>query len=49
MFFSHNYFKNQIDSYHPLPLENILTLHNVIILIKSALNKDQNQYTIINS
>ena len=49
MFFRIIISKIKIDSYHSLPLEKILTLHNVIILIKSALNKDQNQYTIINS
>ena len=36
--------KSKIDSYDSLPLEKILVLHNVIILIKSVLNKDQNPY-----
>ena len=44
MFFSHNYAKIKIDLDDPLPLENTLTLHNVIILIKSVFNKDQNHY-----
>ena len=37
MFFSHNYGRIKIDSYDSLSLEKTLTLHNVIILIKSAL------------
>ena len=32
------------DSYDSLPLEKTLTLHNVIILIKSLVNKNQNHY-----
>ena len=40
--FSH-YFPN-INSYDSLRTEKILTLHNVIILIKSVLNKDKNHY-----
>ena len=39
-----NYTKMKVDSYDSLPLEKILTLHNVIILVKSVLNKYQNQY-----
>ena len=39
-----NYTKMKVDSYDSLPLEKIPTLHNVIILIKSVLNKYQNQY-----
>ena len=42
--FSHYYAKLKVDSYDSLPIEKTLTLHNVIILIKSVLNKDQNQY-----
>ena len=33
--------KIKVYSYDSLPLEKILTLHNVIILFKSFLNKDQ--------
>ena len=33
-----------LDSHDSLPLEKILTLHNVIILIKSVLNKNQNHH-----
>ena len=40
--FSHYFAKSKIDSYNFWPIEKILTLHNVIILIKSVLNKDKN-------
>ena len=42
--FSHYFAKIKIDSYDSLPIEKILTLHNVIILIKSVLSKDKNHY-----
>ena len=42
--FSHNYARIKVDSYDSLPSEKPLTLYNVIILIKSVLNKDQNHY-----
>ena len=44
MFFSHFYAKIKVDSYDFLPIEKTLILHNVIILVKSVLNKDQNRY-----
>ena len=44
MIFFNNYAKIKIDSYDSLPLEKTLTLHNVIILIKSVFNKNQNHY-----
>ena len=44
MFHSHYYVKIKVDSYDFLPIEKTLTLHNVIILIKSILNKDKNHY-----
>ena len=34
--------KNKADSYDSLPIENTLTLYNVIILIKLVLNIDKN-------
>ena len=34
----------RIESYNSLPIEKILTFHNVIILIKSVVNKDTNYY-----
>ena len=40
--FFYNYARIQIDSHDSLPLEKTLTLHNVIILIKSVFNKNQN-------
>ena len=42
--FSHYYAKFKVDSYDSLLIEKILTLQNVIILIKSFLNKDKNHY-----
>ena len=42
--FSHYNMKISVGSYYSLPLEKTLTLHNVITLIKSVLNKDQNHY-----
>ena len=40
--FFHYFAKIKINSYDSLPLEKRLTLNNVIILIKSVLNKDKN-------
>ena len=42
--FFFKYGKIKIDLYDSLPLEKKLTLHNVIILIKSVFNKEQNHY-----
>ena len=39
--FSHYFAKIKVDSYDSLPIEKTLTLHNVIILSKSVLNKDK--------
>ena len=39
--FSHYFSKNKVDSYDSLPIEKGLNLLNVIILIKSVLNKDK--------
>ena len=44
VFFFHYYAKIKVDSYDSLLIEQIFALHNVIIPIKSVLNKDQNQY-----
>ena len=41
---SHYFAKIKVDSYESLPIEKTLTLHNVIIHIKSVLNKDKNYY-----
>ena len=40
----HNFARSKFDSYDSLSLEEIQTFHNVIILIKSVLNKVQNHY-----
>ena len=42
--FSHYFAKIKVDSYDPLPLEKTLTLHKVVKIIKSVLNKDKNHY-----
>ena len=42
--FSHSFAKIKVDSYGTLPVEKRLTLHNVIIHIKSVLNKDKDYY-----
>ena len=42
--FSHYGTKINVHSYDSLPPEKVLTFHNVIILIKSVLNKDQTHY-----
>ena len=44
IFFFHYYTKTKVDFYDVLPLEKTLTLHNVIIHIKSVLSKDHNCY-----
>ena len=41
---SHYFAKIKADSYDFLPIEKIWTLHNVIIHIKSVLNKDKSHY-----
>ena len=41
---SHNHARIIVDLYNSLPLEKTVTLHNVIILIKSVVNKNQNNY-----
>ena len=41
---SHNYATIKVDSYDSLPLEKEVTLHNVIIIVKSVWNKDKNNY-----
>ena len=46
-FISHNYEGIKVDSYDSLPLEERLTLHNAIILIKSVLRRIKVPTTII--
>ena len=42
--FSHYFAKIKVDSYDSLLIEKRLTLHNVVILIKTVLNKDKNHF-----
>ena len=37
-------FSHYFDSYDYLSIEKILTLHNVVIYIKSVINKDKNHF-----
>ena len=41
---NHNFGEIRIDSYNPLPIEKMLTFHNVLILIKSVVNKSKSNY-----
>ena len=41
---NHNFGEIKVDSYTSRPIEKILTLHNVMILIKSVVNKNTNEY-----
>ena len=41
---SYNFEGIRIDSYISLLTKNILTFHNIIILIKSVVNKNENNY-----
>ena len=41
---NHNFGKIRIDSYSSSSMKKILTFHNVIILIKSVVNKNENKY-----
>ena len=41
---NHNFIRIKIDSYNFLPTEKAWALHNFIILIKSVVNKNKNDY-----
>ena len=41
---NHNFRRIRIDSYNSLSIEKISTFHNVIILIKSVVDKNKNYY-----
>ena len=41
---NHNFARIRIESYNSLPIEKILTFHNVIILIMSVGHKNKNSY-----
>ena len=40
---NHNFARIRIDSSNYLPIQKLLTFHNVIILIKSVFNKNKNE------
>ena len=42
--FNHNFARIRIDSNNSLPNEKVLTFHNVVIVIKSVVNKNLNNY-----
>ena len=44
--FSHVFVKIKVDFYDSFPIEERLTLHNVIIHMKSSRNEDKNCYYI---
>ena len=41
---NHNFARTRIDLYNSLTIEKILTFHDVIILIKSVVQKNKNNY-----
>ena len=41
---NHNFARTITDSYDSIPIEKKLTFHNVIILIKSVVDKNNNEY-----
>ena len=41
---NHNFGKIRTDSHNSFPIDQILTFHNVIILFKSIVNKNKNEY-----
>ena len=41
---NHNFARIRINLYNFLPIEKILTFHNVMILIKSVVEKNKNDY-----
>ena len=40
----HNFGMARIDSYNSLPIKKLLSFHNVMVLIKSVVNKKKNKY-----
>ena len=44
---NYDFGKIRIDSYNALPIEKLLTFHYVILLIKSVVNKDKDNYNNI--
>ena len=41
---NHNFGRTRIDSYNSLPIEKILTFHNVLILIRSVVSRNKYNY-----
>ena len=41
---NHKFGKIKVDSYNSLPIQKILIFHNMVILIKSVVNKNKNEY-----
>ena len=41
---NHNFARIRIDSFNYLPIEKIWTFQNIIILVKSVVNKNKNNY-----
>ena len=41
---NHSFGNIRIDSYNSMPIEKILTFHNVILLIKSVVNNNKKNY-----
>ena len=41
---NHNFQNIKTDSYNSLPIKKIFAFHNLIILIKSVVNKNKNKY-----
>ena len=44
---NNNFARIKIDSHNSLPIKKTLTFHNVTILIKSVVNKNENNYYYI--
>ena len=40
----HNFGKIRIDLFNSLPIKKVFTCHNVIILVKSVVNENENKY-----
>ena len=41
---NHNFGKIRTDSFNSLPIEKKMAFHNLIIFIKSVVNKNKNEY-----
>ena len=43
---NHNFARTRNDSYNSLLIEKVLTFHDVMVLIKAGVNKNENNYYI---